>query len=139
MVFRGYRSALVCTTSALALAATSVAPSFAQQAAQAGQSAQSGIALEEMIVTARRVDENVQRVPIAITVFSQEKLALQDIKDAWTLTKSVGGLPSAAPRVMRASFTSAVSTTARPPTSMTFLWRTPGASRASLTSRTSRC
>ena len=84
MVSKNYRSALVSTTSALALALTATAPAFAQQQAQ-------GIQLEEIIVNARRVDENVQRVPIAITAFSPEKLATQDIKDAWTLTKAVGG------------------------------------------------
>lgn len=85
MGFNRYRSALASTTSALALSLTAIVPSaLAQQEAQ-------GLQLEEIIVNARRVDENIQRVPIAITAFSPEKLAQQDIKDAWTLTKSVNG------------------------------------------------
>jgi iron complex outermembrane receptor protein len=82
-----FRSTLVSTTSALALAAVSAVPAFAQQQAQGG-----GLALEEIIVNARRVDENVQKVPIAITAFSPEKLQQQDVKDIFTLTKNIGGL-----------------------------------------------
>ena len=87
MVFGGYRSVLVGTTSAFALAVTAIVPAFAQ-----GQQAQSGLQLEEIIVNARRVEENIQRVPIAITAFTPEKLAAQDVKDIWTLTKNIGGL-----------------------------------------------
>ena len=87
MVFKNYRSALVSTTSALALALTATAPAFAQS-----QQAQGGLQLEEIIVNARRVDENIQRVPIAITAFSPEKLAAQDVKDIWSLTKNIGGV-----------------------------------------------
>ena len=88
MVSKSYRSMLVNTTSALALAVTAAVPAFAQnQQAQGG-----GLQLEEIIVNARRVDENIQRVPIAITAFSPEKLEAQDVKDIWTLTKNIGGL-----------------------------------------------
>jgi iron complex outermembrane receptor protein len=88
MVSKSYRSTLVNTTSALALAVTAAVPAYAQdQQAQGG-----GLQLEEIIVNARRVDENIQRVPIAITAFTPEKLAAQDVKDIWTLTKNIGGL-----------------------------------------------
>ncbi|MBY0509872.1 MAG: TonB-dependent receptor plug domain-containing protein [Rhodospirillaceae bacterium] len=87
MDFKGYRSSLITTTSALALAVTAVVPALAQD-----QQAQGGLQLEEIIVNARRVDENIQRVPIAITAFSPEKLAAQDVKDIWTLTKNIGGV-----------------------------------------------
>ena len=89
MVSKNYRSALVCTTSALALAVTSAMPAFAQESQQAQGTA---AGLEEIIVNARRVEENVQRVPIAITAFSNEKLQQQDVKDIFSLTKSIGGL-----------------------------------------------
>ncbi len=88
MVSKSYRSTLVNTTSALALAVTAAVPALAQnQQAQGG-----GLQLEEIIVNARRVDENIQRVPIAITAFTPEKLQQQDVKDIWTLTKNIGGL-----------------------------------------------
>jgi iron complex outermembrane receptor protein len=83
-----FRSTLVSTTSAIALAAVSAIPAFAaDQQAQGG-----GLQLEEIIVNARRVDENVQRVPIAVAAFSPEKLQQQDVKDIFTLTKNIGGL-----------------------------------------------
>jgi iron complex outermembrane recepter protein len=88
MVSKSYRSTLVNTTSALALAVTAAVPAYAQnQQAQGG-----GLQLEEIIVNARRVDENIQRVPIAITAFTPEKLQAQDVKDIWTLTKNIGGV-----------------------------------------------
>ena len=82
-----YRSALVGTTSALALALASSTPALAQ-----GQQAQAVVGLEEITVTARRVEENIQRVPIAIQAFTPETLEKQDIRDIWSLTKNIGGL-----------------------------------------------
>lgn len=88
MTSSSYRSALVTTTSALALALTSV-PAMAQD----GQEAQSSvIGLEEITVTARRVEENIQRVPIAIQAFTPETLEQQDLRDIWSMTKNIGGL-----------------------------------------------
>src|SRR5690349_557080 len=87
MLSRRYRSVLVGTTSAITLAAAMPA-SFAAE----GQQAQAVVGIEEITVTARRVEENIQRVPIAITAFTPEKLLQQDIKDVWNLTKEVGGL-----------------------------------------------
>ncbi len=86
MASTSYRSALVSTTSALALAFTAL-PANAQ-----GQQAQAVVGLEEITVTARRVEENIQRVPIAIQAFTPDRLEQQDIKDIWSLTKNIGGL-----------------------------------------------
>jgi iron complex outermembrane recepter protein len=87
MTSSSYRSALVTTTSALALALTSM-PALAQD----GQEAQSVVGLEEITVTARRVEENIQRIPIAIQAFTPETLEQQDIRDIWSMTKNIGGL-----------------------------------------------
>ncbi len=87
-MLKGYRSTLVGTTSVVALALASTAPA----AAQDEQEAQAVVGLESIIVTARRVEENIQRVPIAIQAFTPEKLADQDIKDIWSLTKNIAGL-----------------------------------------------
>ena len=89
MTSNSYRTVLIGTTSALAIALTTAAPAFAQEEDQA---AEAEIGLEEITVTARRVEENIQRVPIAIQAFTPETLAKQDIRDIWTMTKNIGGL-----------------------------------------------
>ena len=43
-------------------------------AASEGAAEQRGQLLEEVVVTARRVEERVQDVPISITVFTQDRL-----------------------------------------------------------------
>ena len=82
-----YRSAMAVTTSAIAIATAT--PAISQQD---DQQAQGIVGLEEITVTARRVEENLQRVPIAISAFSEEKLVQQDIKDVFTLTKQLPGV-----------------------------------------------
>lgn len=59
-------SILVGTVGTLAMVATD--PALAQQVSQAGS------ALEEIVVTARRREEAIQTVPIAISAFSQDQL-----------------------------------------------------------------
>lgn len=54
--------------------------------------AQSGSGLEEIVVTARRVEENIQSVPIAITALTPKVLEQKDIRTAYDLEKSVPGL-----------------------------------------------
>ncbi len=49
-----------------------VSPAYAQGEAGAGE-------LENIIVTARRVEERVQDVPISITVFNQQQLTKQNV------------------------------------------------------------
>jgi iron complex outermembrane recepter protein len=70
------------TLKALALAATAlapVAPALAQ--ATADEEANAG----DIVVTARRVEERLQDVPISITVFNQEQLASRNIVNSTDL------------------------------------------------------
>ena len=63
------------TVSALAMACglAAATPALAEQAASGASNG------EEIVVTARRVEERLQDVPISITVFSQEQLAERNI------------------------------------------------------------
>jgi iron complex outermembrane receptor protein len=92
MTMKSYRALLTGSTSMCAVALALASPAFAQNAAPTDrQSSQSVVGLEEIIVNARRVEENVQRVPIAITAISEDKLRKQDLKDLFTLQKEVPG------------------------------------------------
>ena len=62
-------------TLAIVLAANN--PVFAQTSTSAGRSAQQG-GLEDIVVTARKVEENLQDVPVAVTAFSGEALKQQN-------------------------------------------------------------
>jgi iron complex outermembrane recepter protein len=46
----------------------------------------------DIVVTARRREENVQNVPVAITAFSQQTLERKSISDPFSLNKAVPGL-----------------------------------------------
>jgi iron complex outermembrane receptor protein len=76
---------LALTTSLVALSSASAA--FAQD-----QTAQSGPVLEEVIVQARRVDENLQAVPIAITAITEERLQDQSIRSPMDINKRLPGV-----------------------------------------------
>src|SRR5882672_2416857 len=100
MLSRRYRSVLVGTTSAITLAAAM--PAFA---ADAPQQAQAVVGIEEIIVTARRVEENIQRVPIAVTAFTADQLAQKDIADLWSVQRitpglTIAGAPGNAPSIV---------------------------------------
>ncbi len=80
------RTALLAAT---ALAVNFAAPAFAQDAQEEADEAGRG---NDIIVTAQRVEQRLQDVPISITVFSQEKLADNNIlsaKDIATFTPGV--------------------------------------------------
>jgi len=47
--------------------------------AESSPSGSSDAALQEVVVTARRRDENLQRVPVAVTVFSADSLAMHNV------------------------------------------------------------
>jgi iron complex outermembrane receptor protein len=69
------------SVSALALIAgapQAFAQSASNQTAQA-QSAQRGLAMEEVVVTARKREENLQSVPLAITAFTSEMIENSNI------------------------------------------------------------
>jgi iron complex outermembrane recepter protein len=87
-----HRGLLVRLASALAL----VAGAFAS-AADGGDSTAAGAGppkLEEIVVTARRREENLQTVPIAITVFSQQALDDNNIQTIGDLQYLVPSLSS---------------------------------------------
>jgi iron complex outermembrane receptor protein len=63
--------------------------------AQDQQQAGSGSGLEEIVVTARRKEEKLQSVPIAITAFSQTDIEQKHIQQISDLFKSVPSLSSA--------------------------------------------
>ena len=71
-----------------------VEPIWAQQAApaQADATHPESSALEEVIVTARRKDENLERVPLAITVLGAAQLQAQSIRTETDLQSAVPGL-----------------------------------------------
>lgn len=71
-----FRTALLAATAVSSLAATS--PAFAQAATPAA-AADEGLA--EIVVTAQRRVENVQNVPIAVTVLSANALDRNDVRD----------------------------------------------------------
>jgi iron complex outermembrane receptor protein len=60
--------------------------------AQGSSTAQESSALEEIIVTARRKDENLERVPVAITALSAAQLSEQSIRTEADLQSAVPGL-----------------------------------------------
>jgi iron complex outermembrane receptor protein len=74
---------LLTTASILALSASAA---YAQQQAQA-----QGLALEEITVTARKVEENLMTVPLAVTAFSErdiEAIGIKQLNDVMLMTPS---------------------------------------------------
>jgi iron complex outermembrane recepter protein len=68
------RSSLIALGVALAL------PAAAPALAQDKPGSEGGLALEEIIVTARKIEENLMTVPLAITAFSSKDIEAQGIK-----------------------------------------------------------
>jgi iron complex outermembrane receptor protein len=89
---------ILATTVSLAAFASFVAPADAQTVAAAPESrARAGDGLEEVVVTARKVAENNQRVPVAVTAYSGEQLQMQNARtlpDVATLTPSLQFAPA---------------------------------------------
>jgi iron complex outermembrane receptor protein len=81
MMNRNWVAALYLTSAAAALWSV---PSLAQSS-QADDA--SGATASDIIVTARRVEEKLQDVPISITVFSQEQLEQHNVVSGEDLTK----------------------------------------------------
>lgn len=78
-------SALICSAHLLAAESTSASESDTPDAG-------SGAKLEEIVVSARRVREEAQSVPISITAVTQASLDRQDIRTATDLQMNVPGL-----------------------------------------------
>ncbi len=70
---------------ALCFAGLAHAQSGGQASTPAGQSARETEAFEEIIVTARRTEENLQSVPVTVTALSGKALQAQGIKSAYDL------------------------------------------------------
>ena len=79
----------LCSTAAV-LTFVDTHAAFAQQAAQ--ESASAGNGLEEIVVTARRKEERVQTVPLAITAFNQNQLDQNRVLTLTDLSRSVPSL-----------------------------------------------
>lgn len=73
-----------------------VASLMAQSAPVLAQAAEPASApraeLEEVIVTARRVDENLQRVPVSVTAITDETLVKGAVNDQFSMLSQVPGL-----------------------------------------------
>jgi iron complex outermembrane receptor protein len=83
---KSYKSALL-TTAAVSLGLT-LLPAVPAAHAQSG----SGQPLEEIIVTARRVEERLQTVPISMTVYNQQQLTNKNIVSAVDLALATPSL-----------------------------------------------
>jgi len=72
--------------------AAAPAVSAASASAPAQDATDTGVALEEITVHARRVSESLERVPLAITAFTPEALAQQDLRSLNDLTVALPGI-----------------------------------------------
>jgi iron complex outermembrane receptor protein len=97
-----YRHMSVLLAGSALAAAIAPANAFAQKAAAAP--AAQGAALQEIIVTARRREENLQTTPVAVTAVTSETLEKRNvinlaqiarIAPSLTVYQTVGGLASA--------------------------------------------
>jgi len=88
----GYVSVLALSLAASSALAQTSSDDAAAVRRGADAEAAGEVGLEEVIVTARRVEENLQEVPISTTVFSAEKLAVSDTRNFYDLAKSIPGL-----------------------------------------------
>jgi len=85
------RQVAILTASVSLIALAPAYQASAQQTAQAA-SADSSSELEEIVVTARRREEKIQTVPLAITAFTQTDIEKQHIQQVSDLTKQVPSL-----------------------------------------------
>lgn len=72
------------------LSASNLLP--AQTTDQTGAAPDNGLTIQEVVVTARRREENLQNVPISIDVMSGEELTQRQLVDVGTLTNSTPNL-----------------------------------------------
>src|SRR4051812_34293010 len=86
---RMWQRALLNSVGGIVIALAAGGPAAAQQS-------QSSVGLEEIIVTARRVEENLQQVPITVLAFSESTLQDQHITRGLDLDKIIPGIYVAA-------------------------------------------
>jgi iron complex outermembrane receptor protein len=82
---------LLVAASVAALALSSV-PAYAQDAAAPADEAKEYGGLDAIIVQARKVDENLQEVPVAVTVLSGNDLSDRNVQQVQDLTNFTPGL-----------------------------------------------
>lgn len=90
-VRRSLKAALLSAVPAFLLTGAALSQSPAQ-VAQADQQAQGQRGLEEIVVTARKREENLIDIPIAVTAFSAAKIEATGVKDLQELSKFSPGL-----------------------------------------------
>lgn len=83
------RGPILLSACGLLALATGTVPTLAQESSP---SAAPNNQATDIVVTARRVSENVQNVPVAITAFSQDTLKERAVSNSFDLGKSVPGL-----------------------------------------------
>jgi len=83
-----YRNTILSGVAAICLASYA-APTSAQSNTQTAQSG--GLTLDEVVVTARRTEENLQRVPISVVALQEDKMADLAVFDTASLQKVVPG------------------------------------------------
>ncbi|MCU0760924.1 MAG: TonB-dependent receptor plug domain-containing protein, partial [Steroidobacteraceae bacterium] len=79
------------STAPAVLVAAAIATVLASSGSAWAQNSEAGLGLEEIVVTARKVEENLMEVPLAITTFSAQAIEEQGIKqlvDVMRLTPS---------------------------------------------------
>ncbi|MGH9806230.1 MAG: TonB-dependent receptor, partial [Terriglobia bacterium] len=88
------RRAILLASSGIVSVLASSFPSAAQQAAPQPDSVKpaQGLGIEEVVVTARRRAENLERVPVAATAISGQQLRAEDIDSALALQTHVPSL-----------------------------------------------
>jgi iron complex outermembrane receptor protein len=84
------RKLLLCAASCLAIAATESA--YAQEVAPAAAQAEQSDGLEDVVVTARRREENLQDTPISVTALSGETLDALNVQDLQRISNFTPGL-----------------------------------------------
>lgn len=97
-MFRTMSRTLACAAATASILVLSPSPASAQQA-EAGQAKAHSTELAEIVVTARRREENLQDVPVAVTAFSAQTLqqvGATDLSDIAEFTPSVTLEPSRA-------------------------------------------
>lgn len=83
---------LLISASLMGLAVTLASPASAQEGAPAGPTEQASTSSGDIVVTARRREENLQDVPVAVTAVSGSTLQERGITDATQLNQLVPAL-----------------------------------------------
>lgn len=94
---------LTAGISLLVFSATNQAQSPKETSPRNAPSAEGGYTIEEIVVTARRTQENIQEVPLSITALSSDDLARESISTAQDLMGKVGSMTIGANGAMRNS------------------------------------